>query len=170
MNGDSLATMLARSDPMSGLFRRRGIPNLCTLGLAFAALGCTSPGERVCPDPLGDDCESTLTIQFPERLVGAYFLDLKFAGERRTALCNSPDDLETENNPVDLTCDSTSFTLHGEIVDLSNQITVSIVEDSNPIDLAGRQQIDLDTTTIAPNGPECDPICFVRTGRLRTQS
>ncbi|MBC8068656.1 MAG: hypothetical protein IAG13_10015 [Deltaproteobacteria bacterium] len=132
--------------------------------LAFVLAGCA---DDECPT-IG--CEDTSQISFPVGLVIQPY-DLVVVAEvgMFTARCLQPSAPEADANPPELRCDRSGFELTGgEFARMRElQITVTDVE-SGEVLAAGNVDAGV-VDELAPNGPDCPGLCFVRNGELRAQ-
>lgn len=140
------------------------------MGIVWAAVcgvvlatGCAGSGQ--CTEAT---CEHEAVVTYPAGLLsGPYDLTLSFAGlPELTSRCSDPGAPELADNPEGVTCDLAGFQLTGEI---AGQRTVSVQlldVPSGEVIVAG-SEVRLEAVGESrPNGPDCDPVCFVRNGSL----
>ena len=129
-----------------------------------AAIACGS-GSGACTE-IGCDHEAIVT--FPAALVsGPYDLVLRTDTETATARCADPSAPETAENPEGLSCDLSGFTLTGHPLANARSVFVTIVRVEDDETLVDDTEVRLDAVGMEqPNGPDCEPTCFIRNGQL----
>lgn len=139
--------------------------------LSFAAsaamstvLGCGA-GSGACTE-IG--CEHEAVVTFPPALVdGPYDLVLRGEAETATARCADPGAPETADNPAGLSCDLSGFTLTGHPLANVRAVFVTVVRVEDDETLVDDVEVRLDAVGMEqPNGPDCEPVCFIRNGQL----
>lgn len=139
--------------------------------LSFAAsaamstvLGCGA-GSGACTEV---GCEHEAVVTFPPALVeGPYDLVLRGEAETATARCADPGAPETADNPAGLTCDLSGFTLTGHPLANVRSVFVTVVRVEDGEMLVDDVEVRLDAVGMEqPNGPDCEPVCFIRNGQL----
>lgn len=132
------------------------------LGTVVAA-GCSGSGQ--CTEAT---CEHEAVVTYPAALLtGPYDLTLSFPGlPTLTSRCADPGAPELADNPEGVTCDLAGFQLSG---DIAGQRTVSVQLVDVALDevIVAGSEVRLEAVGESrPNGPDCDPVCFVRNGSL----
>lgn len=122
------------------------------------ALGC---GAVVCTE-IG--CESTLVVDYGDVVVNEpYSLTINPGGQVVTVVClaDSPD---AEPLPEWLECNAGGFEITGENAE-GTTISVAVVPLSTGEAVIPNALVPLSVDEILePNGPDCDPVCYARTG------
>jgi hypothetical protein len=133
--------------------------------LVFAMLmtlgGCA--GEESCTE-IG--CTDDATVTFPSGTVdGPYDLVVDTGTTMLTARCNDPGAPEVADNSAGLQCTAAGFTLEGaDAQGHSAHVTITPVG-MDPVH--DRTEVILSVVEERqPNGPDCPPICYSRTGQL----
>ena len=134
----------------------------------LAALACLSlfvpscAGADACTEV---GCTNEAVVTYPTGLVsGPYNLTLRNGSDMETYACNDPQ--TAADLPPEVDCDAAGFELVDSPYGLRSTVTVTITDaDENLI--AGPVEVILQAVeTVQPNGPDCEPTCFIRNGRL----
>lgn len=136
------------------------------LGLSATLPGLACDSSEECTEIA---CEHEAVVTIPSGLVqGPYDLTLTFEGGMSVvARCADPSAPETAQNPEDITCDASGFTIAGERAN-ARDVRVTIAEPDDGEVLAQGIEVRLDAVgEETPNGPGCPPTCFVRNGQLQ---
>jgi hypothetical protein len=135
------------------------------LALSLLALTSCVSGGGDCTE-IG--CESETKVAYNGfSVTGPYDLTLGL-GEQVTVRCNDDDSMEALGNPEYVTCDNGGFEILGEEGNRTS-ITVTIVDiDLNEAVVANALvQLSVEPNgVIEPNGPDCEPVCYVRFGAV----
>jgi hypothetical protein len=134
------------------------------LGLLSILAGCGA-GNDPCTE-IG--CDHLAVVTFPAGFVdGPYDLVLRRDAQTSAARCADPSAPETADNPAGLTCDLLGFTLEGHSLDNARSVFVTVIRVADDETLVDDVEVRLDAVgEERPNGPDCDPICFIRNGQL----
>lgn len=138
----------------------RRLAALLTLPLLASSGSCV--GSGVCTE-IG--CSSVAEVSFGSRtLAEPYTLSIAPNGTSVTALClGEPDD--EPQPPAWLTCDGEGFTITGSEADLLTLVSVTVVPVASGEPTIANELVSLDTLEVdQPNGPDCEPTCYVRAG------
>jgi len=134
--------------------------------LAFA---CLALGGTSCSDTGASctevGCSNEAVVTFPGGLVsGPYNLTLQNSGGSETYACNDPQ--TAAELPPEVDCNAGGFELTDSDFGSRSTVTVTLTDaDENLI--AGPAEVVLQAVeTLQPNGPDCDPTCVIRNGRL----
>jgi hypothetical protein len=139
---------------------------IATLWVCMSAcmLACGS-GSGACTE-IGCEHEAVVTLP-PALVTGPYDLVLRSEGETASARCADPSAPETAENPEGLACDTSGFTLTGHSLANARSVFVTIVRIEDDETLVDDTEVRLDAVGMEqPNGPDCEPTCFVRNGQL----
>jgi hypothetical protein len=134
------------------------------LSLAVAVPACA--GEEGCTE-IG--CDSTATVSYNGfSLSGPYDLSVELGGERVDVRCNDPGSMEEDANPEDVSCDGFGFEIVGERANqTSTVVTIYDIADNEPVAVNQTVQLAVPPDgTLAPNGPDCPPVCYERVGSV----
>ncbi|MCH9687556.1 MAG: hypothetical protein K0V04_39345 [Deltaproteobacteria bacterium] len=130
-----------------------------TLGLVLGLSSCASTAE--CTELA---CENEAFVTIPPGLFeGPY--ELLLEGDGQTAAARCLDASASPDNPEGLTCDAVGFSLVGHPLANEREIRVTITPDMGDPIVADVRLEAVDE--VAPNGPDCPPLCFVRNGQVR---
>ncbi len=131
------------------------------LGLLTAAAACG--GAQACTDA---GCENTATVTYPSSLGGEpYLLVLSADGKDVSVRCNDP--AAAADNPATITCDGAGFELSGHEFAALRSVSVTVRLDDEDAPTFERAAATLNTVDMNyPNGEDCEPVCFVKTGRV----
>ena len=132
------------------------------LGLCLAlGLSSCDGGESACTEL---DCVNTAIVTLPAGLVsGPYELTLSNGSDMDTFFCSDPQ--QAGQNPEGVVCDGARISIEGPFAARSS-VSVSMV-DANGDTIISRQDVTLESIeTVQPNGPDCDPTCVTRSGRI----
>lgn len=130
--------------------------------IVLSGASCSDAGGGSCTEV---GCTNEAVVTFPGGLVsGPYNLTLQNGGQSETYGCNDPQ--TAAELPAEVDCNGAGFELTNSDFGVRSTVTVTITDvDENPI--AGPIEVVLEAVeTVQPNGPDCDPTCFVRNGRL----
>ncbi len=143
------------------LARRLAMLALLVSSLAAAGGGC---GPEVCTE-IG--CSSVAEVSYGSRtLAEPYLLTITPNGPSVTALCLGAEG-EEPLPPDWLACDGQGFTITGSEADLLTVVSVTVVPVESGEALIANELVTLDTLDIEqPNGPDCEPTCYVRSGTV----
>jgi hypothetical protein len=121
-------------------------------------LGC---GASVCTE-IG--CESTLVVDYGDVVVNEpYSLTINPGGQIVTVVCLD-DDPDAEPLPEWLECDAGGFEITGENAE-GTTISVAVVPLSSGEAVIPNALVPLTVDEVnKPNGPDCEPVCYVRSG------
>ncbi len=110
-------------------------------------------------------CENEAVVTLPAGLVaGPYELTLSNGSDSETYICN--DQTRAPENPEGVSCDAAGFELIGSVFAARSSVFVTIVDEAGDV-LVERNEVTLQAVeTVQPNGPDCEPTCVVRNGRL----
>lgn len=141
------------------LARRLALLALLVASFAAASGGC---GPEVCTE-IG--CSSVAEVSFGSRTLSEpYMLTITPNGPSVTALCLGPEG-EEPLPPAWLECDGRGFTITGSEADVLTVVGVTVVPVESGEALIANELVTLETQDIEqPNGPDCDPTCYVRGG------
>jgi len=132
--------------------------------LLLVPSSCTGSGVGACTE-IG--CESRATVTYNTTITGKYLLRLS-AGGGVDVRCNDAS-IEAENNPPWITCTGNGFEILGDEA-ISSSVTVSITLLEGDMDELARNEVVALTTgpngVLQPNGPDCEPTCFERSGSI----
>lgn len=119
-------------------------------------------GDGTCTDA---GCANEAVVTYPAGLVsGPYTLTLRNGGDTETYACNDPQ--TAADLPADITCNASGFELVDSPFGIRSTVTVTITDDEENL-IAGPTEVVLQAVeTVQPNGPDCEPTCFIRNGRL----
>jgi hypothetical protein len=133
------------------------VPLVCAPLVGCASVECTEIG-----------CSDRAVVSYPFDLVdGAY--DLVVESERGTlvARCLQAAPPEGPENSPGLDCDGAGFSMQDSDVASSREIRVTITDVDTGELLAEGVDVTLDVVDEnAPNGPDCEPVCYERNGQL----
>lgn len=133
--------------------------SFAALTLALAS-GCT---YGACTEVA---CESELSVDYGNIVVNEpYALTLVLGGETISVTClsDNPDD---EPVPEFLDCDAGGFEITGERAD-NTTVSVAVVPLSTGEAVIPNALVTLTVQEVLqPNGPDCDPTCYRRTGSV----
>ncbi len=120
--------------------------------------GCTEIG-----------CSSEATVVYSRAVGQGYWLDLEIGGESALALCNAPPMPDMPENPEWLSCNASGFEIVGELAGNNSVLVLLYLDDDDQTVLASNADVSLATSPEGvqqPNGPDCEPTCYVRRGDL----
>ena len=134
----------------------------------LAALACLAlfvpscDGTSACSEA---DCNNEAVVTFPAGLVsGPYNLTLSNGSDTETFACNDPQ--TAAELPPEIDCNSSGFELTDSDFGLRSTVTITITDPDEEL-IAGPTEVVLQAVeTLTPNGPDCDPTCIIRNGRL----
>ena len=134
----------------------------------YAALACLCLLVTSCADTgacTEIDCTNEAVVTFPGGLVsGPYTLTLSNGSESESFACNDPDTFT--DLPPEVECNSGGFELFDSPFGLRSSVTVTITDADENL-LPGPTNVVLQAVeTVQPNGPDCEPTCVIRNGRL----
>lgn len=112
-------------------------------------------------------CESKLSVDYGDDVVNEpYTLTINPDGAPISVVCLS-DDPDADPLPEWLECDAGGFEITGELAE-NTTISVSVVPLSTGEALIPSALVPLTVDdTLEPNGPDCGPVCYVRSGSTR---
>jgi hypothetical protein len=141
---------------------------LLATALFSSASGCASEADGECSQ--GGECTSVTIVEYGTTLSGPYTLVLDIGSTSAVARCNAPLDMATEDNPEWLSCDATSVTVTGDqaTAHSSVRLTIQVDADEDPYVVSELVDLNVDETE-EPNGPDCEPACYERSGQLLVQ-
>jgi hypothetical protein len=123
------------------------------------ALGCRSGDCTL----IG--CESTLVVDYGIVVNEPYSLSINPGGQPVTVTCLA-DDPEAEPLPEWLECDAGGFEITGENAE-NTTISVAVVPLSTGEAVIPNALVTLTVDEInEPNGADCEPVCYVRSGTV----
>jgi hypothetical protein len=124
----------------------------------FGALGCSAAECTL----IG--CDSRLEVDFGDVVVNEpYSLTINPRGQPVTVTCLA-DDPDAEPLPEWLECDAGGFVITGENAE-NTTISVAVVPLSTGEAAIPNALVTLTVQeTLEPNGPDCEPVCYVRSG------
>lgn len=140
----------------------RSLTGLGSLVLVIAASsgGCGDSG--VCTE-IG--CSSVVEVSYGSRVVNEpYQLIIDPNGGNISAIClGEPED---EPQPPEwLNCDASGFTITGSEADLLTAVSVTVVPVATEEAVIANELVFLATDeAMQPNGPDCEPTCYARSG------
>ena len=134
----------------------------------LAALACLNLFVPSCvsTDACTDvGCSNEAVVTFPTGLVsGPYNLTLRQGSDMETYACNDPQ--TAADLPPEVECDGGGFELVDSPFGLRSAVTVTITDPDETL-IAGPVEVLLQAVdTVQPNGPDCEPTCVIRNGRL----
>lgn len=131
--------------------------------LALAGTSCSDTGAS-CTEV---GCSNEAVVTYPPGLLsGPYNLTLQGSGESETYACGDPQ--TAAELPPEVDCNAAGFELTDSDFGARSTVTVTIT-DMDQNEIAGPVEVVLQAVeTVQPNGPDCEPTCFVRNGRLMT--
>ncbi len=135
---------------------------------SFATMACLALFASSCDDSAACtevDCNNEAVVTYPAGLVsGPYNLTLSVGGDSETYACNDPQ--TAAELPPEIDCDGAGFELTDSPFGLRSTVMVTITDaDENLI--AGPTEVVLQAVeTVQPNGPDCEPTCVIRNGRV----
>ncbi len=134
----------------------------------FAALACLTVIASSCSDTASCtevDCNNEAVVTYPAGLVsGPYNLTLQTGGDMETYACNDPQ--TAADLPPEVDCDGAGFELTDSPFGLRSTVTVTLTDPDENL-IAGPLEVVLQAVeTVQPNGPDCEPTCVIRNGRL----
>lgn len=142
----------------------RGLALLALILLPFAASsgGCVESG--VCTE-IG--CTSTAEVSYGSIVVDEpYQLIIDPNGATVTAICLGEEGDEPQP-PEWLSCDANGFTITGSEADLLTVVSVTVAPVSSGEAVIADELVNLSTDEVnRPNGPDCEPTCYVRSGAV----
>ncbi|MEM6292962.1 MAG: hypothetical protein AAGA54_16930 [Myxococcota bacterium] len=111
-------------------------------------------------------CENEAVVTFPAGLItGPYELTLSNGSQMETYICN--DQSRAPENPEGVSCDAAGFELVGSVFAARSSVFVTIISETGDA-LLERREVTLQAVeTVQPNGPDCEPTCVVRNGRVQ---
>ncbi len=115
-------------------------------------------------------CDHQAVVTYPSGLVtAAYDLTLSFAsGPALSARCADPGAPELADNPEEVSCDLAGFELLGEPAG-QRTVSVQITDTASGDAILAGVEVRLEAVDeLRPNGPGCEPVCFVRNGQVST--
>ena len=131
--------------------------------LLALALPCSLPAcvEQSCT-LIG--CESSLEVDYGSVVVNEpYELRINPDGMNVVVVCLD-DAADAEPLPEWLECDANGFRITGELAE-NTTITVGVTPVSTGEAVGPNAVVPLTVAeTLEPNGPDCEPVCYVRTG------
>jgi hypothetical protein len=127
---------------------------LCASSCSASGGGCTEI-----------DCNNEAVVTYPAGLVsGPYSLTLRNGSDMETFACNDPQ--TAAELPPEIRCNASGFELTDSPLGARSTVTVTIVDDEDNLVVGPVEVILQAVETVTPNGPDCEPTCFVRNGRL----
>ena len=136
------------------------------LALASLVLGGTSCSDTAasCTEV---GCSNEAVVTYPGGLVaGPYNLTLRNGGQSETYACGDPQ--TAAELPPEVDCNAGGFELTDSEFGARSTVTVTITDPDEDV-IAGPVEVVLQAVeTLQPNGPDCEPTCVVRNGRLIT--
>ncbi len=118
--------------------------------------------------PCGDEvCVSRVEISHARAVSVPYDIVVNVGEFTYSARCNDPDALETTKNSQAFTCQrgGLGFTLEAEHLVTAYFLTVNMQAVNGDDELPQHVTVDLTVAEhLQPNGPNCDPTCYSRTG------
>ena len=124
-------------------------------------VGCT--GEQSCTE-IG--CDDDATITYPTGTVsGPYDLVVDTGTEMLTARCSDPGAPEVADNSPGLSCNASSFSVEGPAAQ-GHSLRVTLTPVGMDAIFEGAEVLLSVVDERQPNGPDCPPTCFSRTGQL----
>lgn len=112
-------------------------------------------------------CDSVAEVSYGSSVVNEpYTLIIDPNGAKISAIClGEPGD---EPQPPEwLRCDAGGFTITGSEADLLTAISVTVVPVSTEEAVIANELVILTTDEVLqPNGPDCDPTCYTRSGAV----
>ena len=125
------------------------------------SLALASCGDPVCTQA---SCDSTLRVSYGAVVVNEpYSLTINPDGQTQSFTCLS-DDPDAEPLPEWLACDAGGFEITGERAD-NTTISVAVVPLSTQEAAIPSALVTLTVDeVIEPNGPDCEPVCYARSG------
>lgn len=129
--------------------------------LALGGISCSAAGGS-CTEV---GCSNEAVVTYPGGLVsGPYNLTLQNGGGSETYVCNDPQ--TAAELPPEVDCNGSGFELTDSDFGSRSTVTVTITDLDENV-LAGPAEVVLQAVeTLQPNGPDCEPTCVVRNGRL----
>lgn len=129
-------------------------------GLFAASMGCD--GSTACTEV---GCENMATVTYPANVGAApYLLIISSEGKDVSVRCNDP--AAAAENPGTITCDGAGFVLEGHEFAALRSVSVTVMIDDEDAPILERASATLNTVDMNyPNGEDCEPVCFVKTGR-----
>lgn len=128
--------------------------------LSVAPWGCG--GDNACT-LVG--CDNEAVVTFPAGIVsGPYMLLLNNGSDQAEYGCVDPS--IAAENPQGVTCNETGFQLVGTPFAARSSVSVTLATVDGDV-IAGPIDVTLQAIeTVQPNGPDCEPTCVIRNGRL----
>ncbi|MEM6992893.1 MAG: hypothetical protein AAF721_20425 [Myxococcota bacterium] len=113
-------------------------------------------------------CDHQAVVTFPAGLVAAaYDIALSFPdGNTLSARCSDPGAPELADNPEGLSCDLGGFELIGDEASARSVVVTITATETGDVLLAPTEVRLEFTDEVRPNGPDCEPVCFVRNGQV----
>ncbi len=111
-------------------------------------------------------CSNEAVVTFPSGLVrGPFTLTLSQGSEMESYACNDPQ-TAAELPPEVVRCDAAGFELIDSSFAARSSVTVTLADPDGNL-IAGPTEVVLSSVeTLQPNGPDCEPTCIIRNGRL----
>jgi len=135
----------------------------------WLALACLALGGTSCSDTGASctevGCSNEAVVTYPGGLVsGPYNLTLQNSGQSETYACNDPQ--TAAELPPEVDCNAGGFELADSEFGARSTVTVTITDPDENV-IAGPTEVVLQAVeTLQPNGPDCEPSCVIRHGRL----
>jgi hypothetical protein len=113
-------------------------------------------------------CEHRAAVSFPPgTATGPFDLHVGDGIDMVSARCNDPEAEQDTEETSSLSCDSSGFTLTGHPLANARSLRVTVVDVHTGDAPIANAEVVLDVVdTLQPNGPNCEPTCFVRNGQI----
>ncbi len=145
--------------------RRASVIAYMRLSVWLFAVALVACADDTCTE-IG--CENSTEISFPAGLVdGPYDLTITAEVGMLTARCLDASAPEADANPPELKCDRQGFTITGGDFAQMRELGVVVV-DVDTQEMLVASSVDANVVDeLAPNGPDCPEICYVRNGGVQ---